>query len=155
MKTNAQMYFTNFLYDLYEPKDVFVINSSIIKAYTSLCRNTEQFLTIFFGNDEFSTPQFPSQTLVSRHKNNYCRWIFALTHNLYILPLILSLTLFLTLSGRRGSSVGRARYSWWRGPGFDPRCGRPLPTGWVGASIMLLAETEVMVSPLCLVCGST
>ena len=21
-------------------------------------------------------------------------------------------------------------------PGFDPRCGRPLPTGWVGVSIM-------------------
>ena len=22
------------------------------------------------------------------------------------------------------------------GRGFDPRCGRPLPTGWVGVSIM-------------------
>ena len=22
------------------------------------------------------------------------------------------------------------------GPGFDFRCGRPLPTGWVGVSIM-------------------
>ena len=22
------------------------------------------------------------------------------------------------------------------GPGFDPRCDRPLPTGWVGVSIM-------------------
>ena len=22
------------------------------------------------------------------------------------------------------------------GPGFDSRCGRPLPTGWVGVSIM-------------------
>ena len=28
-------------------------------------------------------------------------------------------------------------------------------TGWVGVSIMWLAETEVMVSLLCLVCGST
>ena len=35
-----------------------------------------------------------------------------------------------------GSSVGRARDSWSGGPGFDPRCGRPLPTGWVGVSIM-------------------
>ena len=44
-----------------------------------------------------------------------------------------------TLFGRkggRGSSVGRARDSWSGGPGFDPRCGRPLPTGWVGVSIM-------------------
>ena len=39
-------------------------------------------------------------------------------------------------SGGRGSSVGRARDSWSAGPGFDPRCGRPLPTGWVGVSIM-------------------
>ena len=39
--------------------------------------------------------------------------------------------------------------------GFDFRCGRPLPTGWVGVSIMRLAETEVMVFLLCLVCGST
>ena len=30
-----------------------------------------------------------------------------------------------------------------------------IPTGWVGFSIMLSAETEVMVSPLCLGCGST
>ena len=48
--------------------------------------------------------------------------------------------------GGRGSSVGRARDSWWGDPGFDPRCGRPLPTGWVGDSIMWPAETEVMVS---------
>ena len=52
--------------------------------------------------------------------------------------------------GGRGSSVGRARDSWWGGPGFDSRCGRPLPTGWVGVSIMWPAETEVMVSQLCL-----
>ena len=38
--------------------------------------------------------------------------------------------------GGGGSSVGRARDSWSGGPGFDPRCGRPLPTGWVGVSIM-------------------
>ena len=56
---------------------------------------------------------------------------------------------------RRGSSVGRARDSWWGGPGLDPRCGRPLPTGWVGVSSMWPAETEVMVSPLCLACDST
>ena len=41
-----------------------------------------------------------------------------------------------TMRGGRGSSVGRARDSWLGGPGFDPRCGRPLPTGWVGVSIM-------------------
>ena len=29
------------------------------------------------------------------------------------------------------------------GPGFDPRCGHPLPTGWVGVSIMWPSETEV------------
>ena len=38
--------------------------------------------------------------------------------------------------GGGGSSVGRARDSWSGGPGFDSRCGRPLPTGWVGVSIM-------------------
>ena len=38
--------------------------------------------------------------------------------------------------GGRGSSVGRARDSWSGGSGFDPRCGHPLPTGWVGVSIM-------------------
>ena len=57
--------------------------------------------------------------------------------------------------GGRGSSVGRARDSWWGGPGFDSRCGRSLPTGWVGVSIMWPAETEVMVSQLCLMCGNT
>ena len=36
-----------------------------------------------------------------------------------------------------------------------PSCGRPILTSWVGVSIMWPAETEVMVSPLCLVCGST
>ena len=55
----------------------------------------------------------------------------------------------------RGSSVGRARDSWLGGRGFDSRCGRLLSTGWVGVSIMWPAETDVMVSPLCLVCGST
>ena len=54
-----------------------------------------------------------------------------------------------------GSSVGRARDSWWGGPGFDSRCGRPLPTGWVGVCIMWPTEMEVMVSQLCLMCGST
>ena len=61
----------------------------------------------------------------------------------------------LLLIGGRGSSVGRARDSWSGGPGLDPRCGRPLPTGWVGVSIMWPAEIEVMVSQLCLMCGST
>ena len=31
----------------------------------------------------------------------------------------------------------------------------PFPTGWVGVSIMWPAKTGVMVSPLCLVFGST
>ena len=48
--------------------------------------------------------------------------------------------------GGRGSSVGRTRDSWSGGPRFDPRCGRLLPTGWVGVSIMWPAETEVIVS---------
>ena len=39
-------------------------------------------------------------------------------------------------------------------PGFDSRCDRPLPTGLVGVRIMRLAETEVMVSLLCLVCAA-
>ena len=51
--------------------------------------------------------------------------------------------------------VDRARHSCWGGPGFDSRWGRPLPTGWVGVSIMWPAETEVMVSQLCLMFGST
>ena len=38
--------------------------------------------------------------------------------------------------GGGGSSVGKARDSWSGGPRFDPRCSRPLPTGWVGVSIM-------------------
>ena len=57
-------------------------------------------------------------------------------------------------SGGLGSSVGRACDSCSGGPGCDPRCGRLLPTGWVGVSIIWPAETEVMVSPLCLMCGS-
>ena len=36
----------------------------------------------------------------------------------------------------RGSSVGGALDSWSGGPGFDSLCDRPLPTGWVGVSIM-------------------
>ena len=59
------------------------------------------------------------------------------------------------INGGLGSSVGRAHDSWWGGSGFDSRCGRPLPTGLVGVSIMWLAETEVMVSQLCVMCGST
>ena len=51
-------------------------------------------------------------------------------------------------------SVGRAHNSWWGGPWFDSRPGRPLPTGWVGVSVMWPAETEVMVSVLCLMCGN-
>ena len=38
----------------------------------------------------------------------------------------------LSSNGGRGSSVGRARDSWSGGPGLDPRCGRPLPTGNLG-----------------------
>ena len=38
--------------------------------------------------------------------------------------------------GGGGGSVRRARDSWWGGPGFDPFCGCPLPTDWVGVSIM-------------------
>ena len=34
------------------------------------------------------------------------------------------------------SSVGRGGDFWLGGPGFDSRCGRPLPTCWVGVSIM-------------------
>ena len=55
----------------------------------------------------------------------------------------------------RQTSNNNCETHWSGGPGFDPRYGRPLPTGWVGVSIMWPAETEVMVSPLCLVCGST
>ena len=71
-------------------------------------------------------------------------------------------TKYLTISlltswggGGGGSSVGRAHDSWLGGPGFDSRSDSPLPTGWVGVSMMWQAETEVMVSQLCLVCGST
>ena len=39
-------------------------------------------------------------------------------------------------------------------PGSIPAVGRPLFTGWVGVSIMWPAETEVMVSQLCLMYGS-
>ena len=57
----------------------------------------------------------------------------------------------------RGSSVGRVRDFWWGSSGFVPRCGSPLPTGCVGVSIKLMwpAKTEVIVSPLCFVCGGT
>ena len=53
--------------------------------------------------------------------------------------------LSVSIDGGRGSSVGRARDSWWGGPGFNPRSARPLSNGWVGVSIMCPAETEVMV----------
>ena len=55
---------------------------------------------------------------------------------------------FLTLPVDRGwgSSVGRERDSWRGGRRFDSHCGRPLPNGWVGVSILWPAETEVMVS---------
>ena len=60
----------------------------------------------------------------------------------YIIPKILSYisfainSVFLIRLEGRGSSVCRVLYSWWRGPGFDSRCGRPRPTVWVGVSIM-------------------
>ena len=51
--------------------------------------------------------------------------------------------------------MGRPCDLWSRGHGFDSRSGRPLRTGWVAVSIIMWpAETEVMVSPLCLVSGS-
>ena len=34
--------------------------------------------------------------------------------------------------GGGGSSVGRAHDAWSGDSSFNPRCGRPLPTGWVG-----------------------
>ena len=40
-------------------------------------------------------------------------------------------------------------------PGSIPAGGHPLPTGCVGFSMMWPAETEVMVSQLCLMCGNT
>ena len=45
-----------------------------------------------------------------------------------------------------GSSVDKAHDFWCEGRGLDPSYGPLLPTRWVGDSIM--AETEVMVSPL-------
>ena len=47
-----------------------------------------------------------------------------------------------------GSSVSRVRDFWSGDRGFDPGFGRPIPTGWVGISIMRQTGTEVMVSPL-------
>ena len=70
--------------------------------------------------------------------------------------LLLNLTnfkLLLSIGGAVDQSVERAL------PGEEVPsstcCAGPLPTGWVCVSIMRPAETEVMVSPLCLVCGST
>ena len=54
----------------------------------------------------------------------------------------------LLVTGGCGSSVGRERDSWWGRPGSNVCCGSPLPTSWVGVSIMWPAETEVIVSPL-------
>ena len=52
--------------------------------------------------------------------------------------------LSISFSGR-GSSVGRARDSWWGGRGFDLRCGCPLLTSdWVEVSIMWPAEKEIL-----------
>ena len=70
------------------------------------------------------------------------------------IDLLFALPFFVRKRGR-GSSVGRAHHSWWEGRGCGRSCGRPLPTGWVGVSIMWPAEAEVMVSQLCLVSGST
>ena len=39
---------------------------------------------------------------------------------------------------------------WSGGPGFNPHSEHPLTAGWVAVSVMLLAKTEVMGSPLCL-----
>ena len=52
--------------------------------------------------------------------------------------------------GGRDNSISRELDCWSGGPGFDIQCGCPLPTGWVGVSIMWLAGTEVMVSLRCL-----
>ena len=54
------------------------------------------------------------------------------THRLLLLLWSISTSPHRLQIGGRGSSVGRARDSWWGGPGFDFCCGRTLPTGWVG-----------------------
>ena len=45
--------------------------------------------------------------------------------------------LFCGSAGGCDNAVGRARDSWWGGPGFDSRCGHKLPPGWVFGSNML------------------
>ena len=49
---------------------------------------------------------------------------------------IISNSNLLLENGAQSSSVSRGRDSWSEGPGFNPLCGRLLPTGWVGVSIM-------------------
>ena len=51
---------------------------------------------------------------------------------------------FLDLRPKFGANISHKTGPWSGGPGFDPRCGRPLPTGRVGVSIMWPAEIEVM-----------
>ena len=68
-------------------------------------------------------------------------WIFTVSADFYYKPFS---CLILANLGVRGSSVSIVRDSCWGGHGFDSRCGRPLANGWVGASIMWPAETEVM-----------
>ena len=73
---------------------------------------------------------------------------------------IINLIVDKIMGGKKQEVIGHLaqsveRDSWWGGPGFDSCCGRPLATGWVGVSIMWPAETEVIVSQLCLMCGST
>ena len=58
------------------------------------------------------------------------------------------------MRGRGSSAVERATPGD-EVPGSIPAVAARSPTGWVGVSIMLPAETEVMVSQLCLMCGST
>ena len=67
----------------------------------------------------------------------------AVSHtNALLLLLLLNLTPFCLNNGGggggggRGSSGGRMRAPGEEFHGFDSRCGRPLPTGWVGVSIM-------------------
>ena len=59
-----------------------------------------------------------------------------------------------TFSHRFGGCSSLVADFWSRGLGFDPRYGNPFPTDWIGVSIMCVAETGSLVSPLCL-CLST
>ena len=84
------------------------------------------------------TEQFhTSRLLYSTHMirglgSSVCTEQFHRSHLLYSTHMIRGL----------GSSIGRARDSRSGSPRFDSNCGRPLPTGWVGVSIMLPSETS-------------